>query len=53
MNVCDDVHKMGNPQPRALETGSRFNDYSKYPVVFILWKKGHEWVPNDICPLKI
>ena len=33
--------EMGNPQPRALETGSRFNDYSKYPNVFLYYgKKG-------------
>jgi len=29
---------MGNPQPRALETGSRFNDYSKYPTVLTMEK---------------
>jgi hypothetical protein len=32
--------EMGNPQPRALETGSRFNDYSKYPNVFYTMEKG-------------
>lgn len=33
--------EMGNPQPRALETGSRFNDYSKYPNVCTFSKKVH------------
>ena len=47
MTVHAGAQEMGNPQPRVLETGSRFNDYSKYPVVFILWKKGHEWVPRN------
>jgi hypothetical protein len=32
--------EMGNPQPRVLETGSRFNDYSKYPNVFYYGKRG-------------
>jgi hypothetical protein len=36
---------MGNPQPRTLETGLRFNDYSNYPKVSILWRNEHEWVP--------
>jgi hypothetical protein len=48
---------MGNPQPRVLERGSRFNDYSKYPKHIILynnaWKNGHEWVPVYVNIQKI
>jgi hypothetical protein len=38
MSMHDVAYKMGNPQPRVLETGSRFNDYSKYPNVYTMEK---------------
>ena len=48
MTVCE--QKMGNPQPRVLETGSRFNDYSKYPNVFNYGKRGTNGFQGIIFP---